>query len=256
METVYVPIAGMVKAAIWVMGWKMIVTGEEHLPREGPAVLVSNHVSYLDPVMLGWVTDRQRRIPRFLAKQELFDHRVIGPVMRRLRQVPVDRFGDRTLSLRVGVERLGEGDYVVVFPEGTISTSFVPAEPRAGAARLALQSGAALIPVALWGGQRIATKYRARNLQRGIVLVIRIGSPVPYESDEPPEQVTQRVWEAVQGLVDAAQRTYPQRPRDPEDRWWLPRHLGGTAPTPAQAEQRRREEQALRRARRAAEADG
>jgi 1-acyl-sn-glycerol-3-phosphate acyltransferase len=252
MEAAFLPIAVVVKAWIRIMGWQLIVTGEEHLP-DGPAVLASNHVSYLDPIMLGWVTERHRRVPRFLAKQELFDRRLLGWLMRRVKQVPVDRYGDRASSLRVAAQRLRAGDYVVVFPEGTISTSFVPAEPRTGAARLALDSGAPLVPVALWGGQRILTKRRPRNLQRGVALMICIGPPVPYAGGEPPDVVTKRLWEAVNELLDGAQCAYPQQPVDEGDRWWLPRHLGGTAPTVAESAEQRRQEQAARRARRDAE---
>jgi 1-acyl-sn-glycerol-3-phosphate acyltransferase len=253
MEPVYTPIAAVLKAGIRVMGWKMIVAGDEHIPRRGPAVLASNHVSYLDPIMLGWVTDRLKRVPRFLAKKELFDHWFTGPIVRGAKQVPVDRYGDRELTFRIGLERLRAGELVAVFPEGTITTSFVPAEARLGAARLAVESGAPLVPVALWGGQRIVTKHRGRNLQRGVPLVIRIGQPIAYEACDTPEQVTKRLWDAVRDLVDHAQRTYPDQPSGADDRWWLPRHLGGTAPTIEESAEQRRREAAARRARRQSE---
>lgn len=246
----YRSIAAPIRSLMRVMGWRVLVTGAEHLP-DGPAVLVSNHVSYLDPIHLGHVVDGQGRMPHFLAKRELFDHRAMGPLLRRLRQVPVDRGADRGSSVDVASQLLAQGEWVVVFPEGTISTSFVPADPRSGAARIALAAGAPIVPVALWGGQRIATKNRPRHLTtRDVVLATRIGPPVSCEPDEEPRAVMTRAWEAVTELVDAAQRTYPHRPTDGEDPWWLPRHLGGTAPSEAEAAELRRAEAEERRARR------
>lgn len=251
MEPVFAPIAATVKLWMAAMGWQRSVTGAEHIPASGPAVVASNHIGYLDPLFLGWVIEQRGRVPRYLAKRELFDNPVLAPLLRSLRQVPVDRAGNRGLSIQQGVRLLGDGEVLVVFPEATISTSFVPAEdPKTGAARLALASGAPLIPVGLWGTQRLLTKHRPRNLQRGVALVARVGAPVPYSADEDPEVVTARLWARVRELVDVAQRTYPQQPDGPDDRWWLPRHLGGTAPSVAEATALRRREEAQRRARR------
>lgn len=254
MEPLFVVIAAILKSLMRIMRWRMHVVGDEHLPAGGPAILASNHVSYVDPVMIGWVVQRRGRTPRFLTKLELFAHPLLGPVLRRLKQVPVDRGGDASSALRFGEERLRDGDWVVVFPEGTISTSFVPAEPRLGAARLALATGAPLYPVALWGGQRILTKQRARSLRRDIAWSVHVGAPVRLEPGEDAVALTRRLWEAVGALVDRAQREYPQCPAGQEDRWWLPRHLGGSAPTVEEsAEQRRIERERRGRGRRPGE---
>lgn len=248
MEPLFSVVAATLKAWMRVMGWRMHVVGHEHLPASGPAILASNHVGYLDPVQIGWVVQRWgRRTPRFLTKLELFGHPLLGPVLRNLKQVPVDRARNPAGALPVAEERLAAGDWVVVFPEGTISTSFVPAEPRAGAARLAVATGAPLIPVALWGSHRLLTKHRPRNLRRDVVWSVHVGEPVACGAGEDAVAVTKRLWDDVRALVDRAQRTYPQQPAGPDDRWWLPRHLGGTAPSVEEAARQRRSEDGRRR---------
>jgi 1-acyl-sn-glycerol-3-phosphate acyltransferase len=249
MQVLFPAIAAAVKVAMRAMGWRMLVSGDDAVPSAGPAVVVCNHVSYLDPVIVGYAIEAHGRIPRFLAKRDLFSHPLLGPVMRRLRQIPVDRGGAAATSLEVAAALLREGEVVVVFPEGTISTSFVPAPPRSGAGRLAVATGAPLIPVALWGGQRLVTKNRPRSLRRGVVLAARFGEPIDYEPGSGPERLTARIWEQVTDLVSRAQRTYPQQPAGPDDRWWLPRHLGGTAPSVEEGLELRRREAEARRAR-------
>lgn len=247
MEGVYRAVAGLVKGSLRVLRWRVEVTGLEHLPGAGPAVLAANHVSYLDPVMLGWAADRVGRPVRFLAKQELFSTPGLAWVLRRTRQIPVDRFGTPEGSLAGGLQALRRGDLVGVFPEGTISRSFVPKEAKTGAARLALSTAAPLVPVALWGGQRIATKGRPRSLQRDVRLAVRIGPPVACAAHEDPHAVTERLMAALTDLVAVTADAYPRPAGACADLSWLPRHLGGTAPTPEQAAEDDRRERARRR---------
>lgn len=249
MQPLFVVVSGIVRAWMRLMGWRVEITGAQHLPVAGPAILATNHVGYLDPLQIGWVVQQHGRVPRFLAKRELFDHALLGPVMRNLKQVPVDRGGAPGASLPLAEQRLHDGDWLVVFPEGTISTSFVPAQPRLGAARLALATGAPLIPVALWGAHRILTKHRPRNWQRNVVWSVRIGPAVDHGSQDDPVEVTERLWAAVRRLVEEAQAAYPQSPASGHDRWWVPRHRGGTAPSVEEAAAQRAREREARRAR-------
>jgi hypothetical protein len=86
--------------------------------------------------------------------------------------------------------------------------------------------------MAVWGTQRLWTKGRARNFKRShLPVTIRVGEPVEAPRDQYAGAITRRLRERVQDLLEAAQRAYPARPRGPEDSWWLPAHLGGTAPT-------------------------
>ncbi|MBW3601332.1 MAG: 1-acyl-sn-glycerol-3-phosphate acyltransferase [Actinobacteria bacterium] len=231
------------------MGWRVHAEGTGHIPSAGPAVIATNHVGYLDFVFVGYGAHPAGRLVRFLAKKEVFDHRVAGPLMRGMGHIPVDRRGRPTAAIQAAADALRAGEVIGMFPESTISPSFVPMAGKTGAARMAMAAGAPLVPGAVWGSQRLLTKGRPRNLQRGVAITVRFGEPVSYEASEPPSVVTDRLMAAIGALVGAAAEEYPQRPSGPGDRWWLPAHLGGTAPTPEQVRQdiadqirRRREE--------------
>ncbi|MFP4312402.1 MAG: lysophospholipid acyltransferase family protein [Nitriliruptoraceae bacterium] len=215
--------------------WNIRVTGAEHLPRRGPAVLATNHIGYLDFVFAGYAARQQGRRVRFVAKAEVFDHPVTGPLMRGMRHIRVERGGDTAATLAQVAEALRAGDVVGMFPEGTISRSFVPLAGRPGAARMAVENRVPLIPGAIWGTQRIFTKGRSFTPARRTAISIDLGPRVAYEPDEDPIAVHERLMAAIGALVDTAQRRYPQHPSGPQDSWWLPAHLGGTAPTPEEA---------------------
>ena len=253
MEPVYTPVIGIITALFKVMNWSIKVTGAEHIPTDGPAVLATNHVGYLDFTFVGYAARERKRLVRFLAKKEVFDHRVTGPLMRGMKHVPVDRYGRARDALDESVERLRRGQVLGMFPEGTISRSFMPATGKTGAARMAMLAGAPLVPGAVWGSQRILTKGRPRNLERGIVITVSFGRPIPYTADDGPGDVNDRLMTAIRELVHTAQHSYPQRPAGTADSWWLPAHLGGTAPTPEEADALATQERIERRNRRRAE---
>ncbi|MBW3561558.1 MAG: 1-acyl-sn-glycerol-3-phosphate acyltransferase, partial [Actinobacteria bacterium] len=185
----------------------------------------------------------QGRLVRFMAKQEVFEHPVAGPLMRAMKHIPVDRYGKARDAVEESIDRLRRGQIVGMFPEGTISPSFVPREGKTGAARMAIEAGAPLIPAATWGTQRILTKWRPKNFQRGVAIDVHYGEPIDTSHGD-PERATKELMEAIGGLVDRAAERYPQEPADDDDRWWLPLHLGGTAPTPEDAERRLAEQRA------------
>lgn len=231
------------------MGWQLRVYGAEHLPRQGPAVLASNHIGYLDFAFLGYAARERGRLVRFLARKEAFEHPLAGPLMRGMRHIPVDFPDGGGRALEEAVARLRAGEVVGLFPEGTISPSFVPRPGRSGAARIAMAVGAPLVPAAVWGSQRILTKWRPKNFRRGVAVEIHYGPPIDYEPEETPEAVTTRLMDAIRGLLEVAIRDYPQQPDGDDDRWWVPAHLGGSAPTLEEAEVRLAQQQAERRAR-------
>jgi len=249
-EPVYSPVIGAALTLFKSMGWKIHVTGVEHIPMTGPAVVATNHVGYLDFTFVGYGVRKQGRLLRFLAKKEIFDHPVAGPLMRGMKHVPVDRFGRAQDALRDAIDALRRGEMIGMFPEATISRSFVPAAAKSGAARMAMEASAPLIPGAVWGSQRLLTKGRPKNLQRNVAITVDFGPPISYAPDEDPSDVTKRLMTAIEGLVDNAARRYPQQPAGPDDRWWVPAHLGGTAPTVEEADAMAAEERAARRARR------
>jgi len=254
MELVYPPVIGMTVTMFKIMNWPISIEGADHVPAQGPGVVATNHVGYLDFTFVGYGVRPRGRLVRFLAKQEIFDHRVAGPLMRGMKHIPVDRFGRATDALTASVDALRAGELIGMFPEGTISRSFVPAPGKNGTARMAIAAGAPLVPGAVWGSQRILTKDRPRNLQRGVPITVAFGEPVEYRADEDPTQVTDRLMARIRELVDHAAAAYPDKPSGDDDRWWLPAHLGGTAPTVGEAKEMAAREAAARRARRRGQA--
>jgi 1-acyl-sn-glycerol-3-phosphate acyltransferase len=231
MEPVYRPVVGFALTLFKVMRWNIRTTGEHHVPSSGPAVIATNHVGYLDFVFVGAAARKRGRLVRFLAKHEVFAHPVAGPLMRGMKHIPVDRYGRARDAIEASVEALRSGEVVGMFPEGTISRSFVPADGRSGAARMAMEAGAPLIPGAVWGTQRILTKGRPKNWQRNITITVDLGAPIPYDATSDPDTVTKRLMEVIEEMVQRAAVSYPDEPSDADDRWWLPAHLGGSAPT-------------------------
>lgn len=250
MELVYRPVIGIALGIFKVLSWDVRLSGTEHIPKSGPAVIATNHVGYLDFVFVGYAARPSGRLVRFLAKQEVFDHKISGPLMRGMKHIPVDRFGRAKDSVETSVAALERGEIIGMFPESTINPSFVPGQGRSGAARMAMAAGAPLLPGAVWGSQRIMTKGRPRNFQRKVAITFDLGSPVAYDPGEDAAEVTARLMQEISGLVKKAADAYPQSPAGDQDRWWLPAHLGGTAPTPEEAAARLAAEREARRKRR------
>jgi 1-acyl-sn-glycerol-3-phosphate acyltransferase len=131
--------------------------GRSALPPRGGVVLAANHISNLDPVLLARFVLELGRIPRFLAKHQLFDTPAVGRVLRGARQIPVYRDSENAAdALSAAVEALRAGELVVLYPEGTFTTDPQgwPMLARNGVARLALQAAVPVLPVAQWSQGR------------------------------------------------------------------------------------------------------
>jgi 1-acyl-sn-glycerol-3-phosphate acyltransferase len=248
MELVYRPVIGLALSVFKVMNWKVITSGTEHIPISGPAVIATNHVGYLDFVFAGYGARERKRLVRFMAKQEVFQNRVSGPLMRGMKHIPADRFGQAGAAIDRSIDAIRQGEVVGMFPEGTISRSFVPRAGKSGAARIAMEAGAPLIPGAVWGSQRILTKARPKNFERNLAITVDFGPPIDYATGDDPRSVTDRLMKEISELVALAERRYPQEPRGDGDDWWLPAHLGGSAPSVAEADRLAAKEKAARRA--------
>ncbi|MBB2946136.1 1-acyl-sn-glycerol-3-phosphate acyltransferase [Actinoplanes lutulentus] len=232
MELVYPPVVGLAKTMFRVLDNKIEVQGGEHIPTSGGAVLASNHSSYLDFIYCGLGAQPSKRLVRFMAKKAVFDHKISGPLMRAMKHIPVDRKAG-TAAFREAIEALRNGEIVGVFPEATISESFTIKALKSGAARMAQEAGVPLIPMAVWGPHRLWTKGRKKELtKRHVPVIITIGEPIQMPDGATPEAVTVLLKERLTTLLDEAQRAYPDKPAGEDDRWWLPAHLGGTAPLP------------------------
>ena len=255
-EPTYTPIIALAKLVFRGLGLRFTITGTEHVPRTGGAVMAINHVGYLDFTFAGLAAQPAGRLVRFMAKKEVFDHKISGPLMRGMKHIPVDRYGGGADSYRAAVQALATGEIVGVFPEATISTSYEIKHFKTGAARLAMEAGVPLLPCVIWGSQRLMTKGRKRDLTRGTHVRIVVGEPFRPDPDADPVAVTAELKTRMSALLDEAIATYRGAPRSAGDTWWIPARLGGTAPTLEEAEAQTAAVHAQRAARRAAEPDG
>ncbi|MFD6663441.1 lysophospholipid acyltransferase family protein [Micromonospora chalcea] len=247
-ELVYPPVITAAKTMFRLLDLRLDVSGSDHVPRSGGAVLASNHVSYLDFIFCGYGAHPAKRLVRFMAKDSVFRHSVSGPLMRGMKHIPVNRSaGAGSYASAVGALRRGE--VVGVFPEATISRSFTVKDLKNGAARMSQEAGVPLLPVALWGTQRLWTKGRPRTLtRRHTPITIIVGEPMDPAAYPDATVMTADLRTRLSALVDRAQREYPDQPSGPDDTWWQPAHLGGSAPTPEEAVELDRSERRTRSA--------
>jgi len=249
-DITYPPIILMAKAAFKVLGLKFQMSGTDNIPRQGGAIIALNHISYVDFVFGGLTAVPSKRLVRFMAKRELFDHRYTGPLMRSLHHINVDRT-DGIASYQTGVEYARAGEIVGIFPEATISRSMELKELKTGTVRMATEAGVPLIPAIVWGTQLMYTKDHPRDFSRGKTIALTVGEPL-YPAGNNPTGDTAQLRAAMTALLD---RTVASYPLSPDGQWWAPARLGGTAPTPEEAlrldaeeKRRRAKERATRRA--------
>jgi 1-acyl-sn-glycerol-3-phosphate acyltransferase len=251
-DITYPHIIRTAKVLFRVLGLRFQMSGTEHVPTSGGALLAFNHVSYIDFVLGGLAAQPSKRLVRFMAKREVFDNTVGGPVMRSMHHISVDR-GDGAASMDEALRYLEAGEVVGIFPEATISRSFEVKELKSGAARIAAQAGVPLIPVALWGTQRLMTKDHPRDFSRGKTIGIRVGEPL-YPDGKDPVTETAELHRRLSALVEEAIDAYPAEEQPPGS-WWLPASRGGSAPTPERAIELDAEEKAARALRKAQKAE-
>src|SRR6516225_5223198 len=233
---------------IWrIQGLKITVLGVENLPKSGGAVIAINHTGYLDFTFAGLPAYKQGlgRKVRFMAKQEVFDHKITGPMMRSLRHIPVDR-QEGAPSYEAAVRNLKDGELVGVYPEATISRSFEIKEFKSGAGRMAVEAGVPIVPHIIWGAQRIWTKDHPKKLLRPKVPITVMGRE-PIEPTLAVEELKALLHSRMQHLVERARELYGAHPAG---EFWVPHRLGGGAPSLAEAALLDAEEAAERAARR------
>ncbi|WP_433334199.1 lysophospholipid acyltransferase family protein [Spirillospora sp. CA-294931] len=249
-EIVYPPVLKLAKGLFKALGLKFRLDGTENIPETGGVVLVSNHVSYLDFIFAGLAAYPKRRV-RFMAKKEVFDHKISGPLMRDMRHIPVDRMAGAA-SFKAALTALKNGEVIGVFAEATISRSFTVKEIKSGAVRMAVAGKVPMIPIAIWGPQRMWTKGRPKRLfQRKVPITILVGEPMYPKRGDDYDKVTEDLHRRMSELLEKAQREYPEVPASGET-WWQPAYLGGSAPTPEEAAELDRKEIEERKARREA----
>jgi len=251
-DLTYGAIIALGKTWFKAMDFQWRFTGSENIPREGGVVLAVNHISYVDFLMAGYGTLPSGRLTRFMAKRETFDHKITGPIMRNCKHISVDR-ADGQASYDEAVRYLRNGEVVGVFPEATISRSFEIKELKTGAVRMAADADVPLVPLILWGTQRLMTKDHPRDFGRHKTITVTIGEPISPQGANAVEK-TAELRTAMAAMLDKAIAEYPAEEQPPGS-WWLPARHGGSAPTPEEAKRLDEAELAERAAKRRAKAE-
>jgi 1-acyl-sn-glycerol-3-phosphate acyltransferase len=198
--------------------WLMALTrrdwrGQEHLGTHGEGIVVSpNHISWFDPLVVAHFLHDSGRPPRFMGKQEVFDLPVVGQLISGAGQIPVSRDRDPHRALGAAEAAVQAGECVVMYPEGTITRDpgVWPMSGRTGALRVALETGAPLVPIAQWGANKVIAPY-ARELKLLPPKLMQVTAGAPLDIDDLRgqritkallEEGTNRLMDAITGLLE------------------------------------------------------
>ena len=228
-DFVYPPVIVAIKTFWKYLGLKFDFQGVDNIPREGGAILSINHIGYLDFALTGTAALPTGRYVRFMAKKEIFENKLAGPLMRGMHHISVDR-SSGTASFVAALRALRAGEIVGIFPEGTISVSFEIKELKSGAVRLAMGAGVPVIPTIVWGSQRIWTKKVKRNLRRNnFPITVAFGAPIYFDKQSDVEAGEKLLRETMLAMLHDVQDKYPDSHKGQR---WAPVRLGGSAPAP------------------------
>jgi putative phosphoserine phosphatase/1-acylglycerol-3-phosphate O-acyltransferase len=190
------------------------ITGVDHIPAEGPAIVVANHRSYFDPMALAMAFAKRGRPVRFLGKKEVFDAPIVGQLARAMGGIRVEQGTGSDEPLAEAAAALEMGEIVALMPQGTIPRGPAFFDPvlkgRWGAARLAALTGAPVIPVGLWGTEKVWP--RSERLPNLLALghpptvTVTVGTPVAGLKGQSPDADTKRIMTAITKLLPAEAR--------------------------------------------------
>lgn len=232
-DLVYRFVNSVGRLLLFVLGVRVHVRGAENLPATGAVIIAANHVAYPDFVFLEKAALRRGRYVRFMTRYDVWKPGPLAWVMNRMRHIPVDRA--HAVSAFLTARRLlREGEAVGIFPEAGISYSFTVRPLMRGAAALARETGAPIVPVAIWGSQRIATvgiPEPKPDFTRGRRVDIVLGAPFHVAPGEDLVEVTRSLGHTLTEMLEELQRLPDHVPAPGEHAPWYPAHLGGHAPT-------------------------
>jgi putative phosphoserine phosphatase/1-acylglycerol-3-phosphate O-acyltransferase len=219
------------------------ISGTENIPETGGAIVVGNHRSYFDPMAMGLALARRGRPVRFLGKKEVFDAPVVGQVAKAFGGIRVDRGTGSDEPLLAAADALRGGQLVAMMPQGTIPRGEAFFEPvlqgRWGAARLAQMTGATVVPVGLWGTERVWPRSsklpNVLNVTNPPLVTVRVGEPVTLAGDD-LDADTRQIMAAIVELLPPEAR---QR-RTPTAEELARSYPSGKAPTEGSDERERR----------------
>ena len=184
------------------------ITGTENIPASGPAILCGNHRSYFDVASIALAIAKTGRTVRFLGKKEVFDAPIVGQIAAAMGGIRVERGTGSDQPLKAAADALAAGDVVALMPQGTIPRGIAFFDPvlkgRWGAARLAAMSGAPMIPIGLWGTEKVwprnARLPNVLNLSNPPLVTVTVGPPVPLRHVD-DDADTKRLMKAISALL-------------------------------------------------------
>ncbi|WP_197379154.1 lysophospholipid acyltransferase family protein [Mycolicibacterium mengxianglii] len=229
MEPVYRTLEIAAEVVVRVFGTEITFDGLEHIPQTGGAVVAINHISYTDWLFAALAAKRRSRRMRFMIKAEMTQVKLVNFLITHTKTIPVNRRAGADAYV-TAVARLREGELVGVFPEATISRSFELKGFKTGAARMSVEAQVPVVPLIVWGGQRIWTKDQPKKLgHNNFPITVAVGPALAPAG--PAEAANGSIRAAMTAVLDRVQRDYEHG----DGEYWVPRRLGGTAPTPEEA---------------------
>ncbi|MDQ6695362.1 MAG: 1-acyl-sn-glycerol-3-phosphate acyltransferase [Chloroflexota bacterium] len=183
--------------------WPLKVKGARYVPRQGAAIVVANHLSYIDPFVIGYSANR---LVSYMGKKELFGMPFVGFLLRRVGGFPVDRSRPDAASMKVAMTVLKDGELLGLFPEGTRGETGEMQELRSGAARLAARMRVPILPAAVSGTERALPKGKLPRPAR-----VRVAFGPPFELTElynrnDKGEAMERAVEQIRERIEALQR--------------------------------------------------
>jgi 1-acyl-sn-glycerol-3-phosphate acyltransferase len=245
MEPVYRTLELVAKGLALVTGARISYQGLDHIPTTGGGVVAINHTGYVDFLPAGLAMVRRKRRLRFMIKAEMQEVGVVNFLIKHTKTIPVDRSAG-ACAYAVAVQALRDGELVGVYPEATISRSFELKEFKSGAARMALEAQVPIVPLIVWGAHRVWTKDHVKSVGR-TKLPMTVAVAEPIAPIGPVAELEDGLRRSMTDLLHGVQAEYPH----PEGAFWVPRRLGGGAPTLAEADVMEKAELAERARKRA-----
>ncbi len=202
--------------------WRLL--GAQNIPPSGPVIVACNHISYFDPLCHAYMIDRAGRKCRFFAKAELWKNPFLRFVLTHAHQISVERGSGEAGPVEKAIERLGRDELVVIYPEATITTNLdlTPMQGKTGVGRVALATGAPVVPVAVWGSHWVRPKRRKPVQKLRRLITLKAGEPIRFEDlrgreeSEAAREATDRVVGELDRLVRELHKIYPEGAAVPE----------------------------------------
>ena len=196
--------------------WRLL--GAQNIPKTGPVIVACNHISYFDPLCHAYMIDRAGRKCRFFAKAELWKNPFLRLVLTHAHQIPVERGSGESGPVEKAIEWLGRGELVVIYPEATITTNLdlTPMQGKTGVGRVALATGAPVVPIAVWGSHWVRPKKRKPVQRFRRLIALKAGEPLRFddlagrEESEAAREATDRVVGELDRLVRELHKIYPE----------------------------------------------